>query len=111
MTPAAVHFGQATATQRSRAAVLAAAYRAHPERFKGKHPTPPALPEIVGINLPQPKPTQTADDLTISTLHTNFSTKVSQSHRHIPKPDKHLEADSSIGASRRLRSPLKLVMP
>jgi putative transposase len=55
MTPAAVHFGQAAAMQQQRAAVLAAAYRAHPERFKGKHPTPPALPEIVGINLHQPK--------------------------------------------------------
>jgi putative transposase len=81
MTPAAVHFGQATAMQRQRAAVLTAAYRAHPERFKGKHPTPPMLPEIVGINLPQPQPTQTTHDLTTTpALYTNFSTKVSQSH-------------------------------
>jgi putative transposase len=58
MTPAAVHFGHATAMQQQRAAVLAAAYRAHPERFKGKHPTPPVLPEIVGINLPQPELTE-----------------------------------------------------
>ena len=81
MTPAAVHFGQAAAMQQQRAAVLAAAYRAHPERFKGKHPTPPALPEIVGINLPQPKPKEPIHDLTTTPpLHTNFSTEVSQSH-------------------------------
>jgi hypothetical protein len=49
---------------------------AHPERFKGKHPTPPALPEIVGINLPQPQPTETTHDLTTTpALHTNFLTK------------------------------------
>ena len=81
MPPAAVHFGQAAAMQQQRAAVLAAAYRAHPARFKGKHPTPPALPEIVGINLPPPQPTETTDDLTTTpALHTNFSTEVSQSH-------------------------------
>jgi len=81
MTPAAVHFSQATAMQQQRAAVLAAAYRAHPERFKGKRPTPPALPDVVGINLPQPKPTEPVHDLTMTpALHTNFSTKVSQSH-------------------------------
>ena len=81
MTPAAVHFGQATTMQQQRAAVLAEAYCAHPERFKGKHPTPPALPTIVGINLPLPIPTETAHDLTTAPpLHTNFSPEVSQSH-------------------------------
>lgn len=35
-----------------RAQVLEAAYRAHLKRFKGKMPTPPARPEMVGINLP-----------------------------------------------------------
>jgi putative transposase len=81
MTPAAVHFGQAAAIQQQRAAVLAAAYRAHPKRFKGRLPTPPALPEIVGINLPPPKPTESIHDLTTTpALHTNFSTEVSQSH-------------------------------
>jgi hypothetical protein len=37
-----------TSMQRQRAAVLAG-YRAHPERFKGKRPMPPALPSIVGV--------------------------------------------------------------
>lgn len=82
MTPVAVHFGTALALQQQRAKVLTAAYHAHPERFKGKLPTPPQLPTIVGINLPQvsypnkektpdkPKPTQQ--------LLTNFSAEVSQ---------------------------------
>ncbi len=81
MTPAAVHFGQASAIHRQRAEVLQTAYRIHPARFKGRLPTPPALPAIVGINLPQRQPTETTDDLTTTpALHTNFSTKVSQSH-------------------------------
>ena len=83
MTPAAVHFGQATAIQRQRAAVLEAAYRAHPERFKGKVPTPPALPTMVGINLPKPNriDKEIVHDLnTTPALLTNFSTEVSQSH-------------------------------
>jgi putative transposase len=83
MTPAAVHFGQAHALQAQRAQVLEAAYRVHPARFKGRIPTPPALPTIVGINLPQPniQPKETVHDLTTTlTLLTNFSTEVSQSH-------------------------------
>jgi putative transposase len=83
MTPAAVHFGQAAQTQHQRAAVLEAAYRAHPERFKGKVPTPPTLPAIVGINLPKPcfVEKEIVHDLnTTPALLTNFSTEVSQSH-------------------------------
>jgi putative transposase len=52
MTPAAVHFGRAQALHQQRAAVLQAAYAAHPQRFKGRLPIPPALPEIVSINSP-----------------------------------------------------------
>lgn len=44
MTPTAVHFGQAQALYASRAQVLQVAYAAHPERFKGRLPSPPALP-------------------------------------------------------------------
>jgi hypothetical protein len=29
------------------------AYAAHPERFKGRMSTPPVLPEVAGINLPE----------------------------------------------------------
>lgn len=63
MTPAAVHFGTAPALWQQRAAVLQAAYLAHPERFKGKIPSPPDLPVIVGINLPKPQPPEPSHDL------------------------------------------------
>ena len=81
MTPAAVHFGTAPVLWHRRAAVLQAAYAAHPERFKGKLPTPPDLPTIVGINLPKTLAPETADGL-IQTpaLLTKFQTQVSHSH-------------------------------
>jgi putative transposase len=81
MTPAAVHFGAAPALWQQRAEVLRAAYAAHPERFKGKIPTPPNLPVIVGINLPKNPAPETTDDL-IQTpaLLTNLHTEVSHSH-------------------------------
>jgi putative transposase len=73
MTPAMVHFGRSSAIDDQRRRALQAAYAAHPERFKGRPPTPPVLPDVVGINLPQPEPTETPHDLTtIPTLHTNF---------------------------------------
>lgn len=51
------------------------------ERFKGRLPTPPALPAIIGINLPKAQSTETADDLTPTpTLRTNSENLVSQSH-------------------------------
>jgi putative transposase len=81
MAPAAVHFDRSEAIDQQRRGVLQAAYAAHPERFKGRVPTPPALPKIVGINLPQPQPSETTNDLTTTpALHTNFHSKVSQSH-------------------------------
>jgi putative transposase len=81
MTPAAVHFGHAAAIDAQRRHVLQAAYAAHPERFKGRVPTPPALPEVVGINLPKPEPTETTNDLTATpALLTNSENQVSQSH-------------------------------
>jgi len=52
MTPAAVHFGRAGEIQARRAQVLAAAHAAHPERFIGGLPQPPALPSAVWINQP-----------------------------------------------------------
>jgi putative transposase len=81
MTPAAVHFGTAPALWQRRAAVLAAAYSAHPARFKGRVPLPPELPEIVGINLPKTLTTETHHDLTETpAMLTNFQPEVSQSH-------------------------------
>jgi len=51
-TPADVHTGRAALVRARRAAVLAAAYAAHPERFVRKPPTPPALPSPAWINRP-----------------------------------------------------------
>jgi putative transposase len=81
MTPAAVHFGRASALWQRRAAVLQAAYSAHPARFKGRIPTPPELPQIVGINLPKTLATQTPHELSATPgLLTKFQPEVSHSH-------------------------------
>ena len=50
LTPAVVHRGEGPAVQRQRAAVLAAAYARHPERYAAGPPQPPALPDRVAIN-------------------------------------------------------------
>jgi putative transposase len=52
LTPADVHYGRAERITSARAQVLEGAYAAHPERFVGKPPTPPQLPEQVWINKP-----------------------------------------------------------
>jgi transposase InsO family protein len=52
MTPAAVHSGRALGLYEARQVVLTQAFAEHPERFKGRHPEPPALPTQVGIHLP-----------------------------------------------------------
>jgi putative transposase len=54
-TAADIHYGRAQAIQTERAQVLTAAYLAHPERFAGKPPAPPELPEASRINPPQEK--------------------------------------------------------
>jgi len=52
LTPADVHYGRAGQIITARAAVLDGAYAAHPERFVGKPPQPPRLPDQVWINKP-----------------------------------------------------------
>jgi putative transposase len=52
LTPADVHYGRAEAVTSARAVVLEGAYAAHPERFVGKPPQPPRLPQAVWINKP-----------------------------------------------------------
>jgi putative transposase len=52
LTPADVHFGRADQVIVARQVVLDGAYAAHPERFVGKPPRPPRLPEAVWINRP-----------------------------------------------------------
>ncbi len=52
LTPETVHYGKAEQAIAARAAVLARAYAAHPERFVRKPPVPQALPSAVWINPP-----------------------------------------------------------
>lgn len=52
LTPHDVHHGLAEQRVAARAAVLATAYGAHPERFPGRFPQPPACPREVWINPP-----------------------------------------------------------
>jgi putative transposase len=56
MTPHDVHYGLAEAKWQQRAAVLRAAYAAHPERFPRGVPTPPPLPTAAWINKSPPVP-------------------------------------------------------
>jgi putative transposase len=52
MTPHDIHYGLAQAKWDQRAAVLRAAYAAHPERFPRGVPLPPPLPTAAWINKP-----------------------------------------------------------
>jgi hypothetical protein len=54
LTPYEVHHGLADQRIADRAQVLASAYTAHPERFVGGLPQPPARPTEVWINPPKP---------------------------------------------------------
>jgi putative transposase len=56
LTPASVHYGQASATLDQRNRVLQAAYLAHPERFVNGPPTAPEPPPVVWINPPKELP-------------------------------------------------------
>ena len=57
LTPADVHFGRARQILQRRTATLAAAYQAHPERFR-RLPVPQPLPEAVWINPPEAATTE-----------------------------------------------------
>jgi putative transposase len=52
MTPEHVHYGLANQLTEHRSAVLRAAFESNPQRFKGKLPQPPELPQAVWINRP-----------------------------------------------------------
>jgi len=54
LTPASLHYGQASQVLAARHAVLRAAYEKHPERFVGGCPQPQSIPEAAWIN-PPPK--------------------------------------------------------
>ena len=55
LTPYDMHFGLAEQRVTERAAVLATAYAAHPERFPAGRPKPAAVPTEVWINPPKPR--------------------------------------------------------
>ena len=52
MTPDQVHYGQADAVYAARQEILDKAFRANPERFVRKSPTPPQKPTAAWINPP-----------------------------------------------------------
>ena len=56
MTPEVMHYGRAAQVQMGRQAALDAAFRAHPNRFKGRAPKPPELPVAAWINPPRKEP-------------------------------------------------------
>ena len=78
LTPASVHFGQATAIRERRQHVLAAAYAAHPERFVKGQPQPADLPTAVWINPPAKK--TTAQDAPGSTIAISHDPRVDPIH-------------------------------
>jgi hypothetical protein len=51
-TPGQVHRGEVELIIEQRGRALDAAFRAHPERFKGRRPVPPGPPHAVWINPP-----------------------------------------------------------
>jgi putative transposase len=53
MPPDTVHYGRSDALTARRGATLDAAFAAHPSRFKGVAPQPPAVPTSVWINPPK----------------------------------------------------------
>lgn len=62
LTPASVHYGQASLILAQRQQVLQAAYEAHPERFVQGQPQVATLPAEVWINRPQIKTILLPDD-------------------------------------------------
>jgi len=52
LTPDQVHYGKVDDVMQKRSRALAAAFRSHPERFKGRPPLSPAPPTAVWINPP-----------------------------------------------------------
>jgi transposase InsO family protein len=60
LTPAAVHYGKASAILAQRQTVLDAAFIAHPRRFVNRPPKHPDLPNAVWINPPEATSSQEA---------------------------------------------------
>lgn len=64
MTPHSVHYGLAAQQRAIRQATLDAAFRANPNRFKGKPPQLPAMPIAAWINPPPPEKNHTTETQT-----------------------------------------------
>jgi putative transposase len=77
MTPHTVHHGYADQLTEERSVTLMTAFAAHPHRFKGLAPKPPAVPTAAWIN-PPTKETETPEIIIPRSL--NSSRLVSQSH-------------------------------
>ena len=77
MTPHTVHHGYADQLTEERGVTLMTAFAAHPHRFKGLAPKPPAVPTAAWIN-PPTKETETPEIIIPRSL--NSSRLVSQSH-------------------------------
>jgi putative transposase len=77
MTPHTVHYGYADQLTEERGVTLMTAFAAHPHRFKGLAPKPPAVPTAAWIN-PPTKETETPEIIIPRSL--NSSRLVSQSH-------------------------------
>ena len=75
MTPHAMHYGIADTLYAQRAQTLQVAFAEQPLRFKGRPPTPPALPTAAWINPPK-KETATTQTINIRSL--NSCDQVSQ---------------------------------
>jgi len=71
MTPHAVHHGLAPMLHAQRAQTLQLASVAHPLRFKGGLPTPPALPAAAWINPPKKETVTTAPNSPCSLISSN----------------------------------------
>ena len=63
MSPYAVHHGTADALHALRARTLQCAFAAQPLRFKGRLPTPPALPTAAWINPPKKETAPTTSNI------------------------------------------------
>jgi putative transposase len=98
LTPHDVHYGLADQRVANRARVLATAYAAHPERFVGGLPQPPARPTAVWINPPKPLPTDCGE-------HTDLA---GSPQRHDLGPGEDMGTpNNSVSAAAIMLSPLR----
>jgi hypothetical protein len=76
MTPHAVHYGHDALITQQRRETLMTAFTAHPQRFSGLAPKPPAVPTAVWINPPKQ---EIASSETIIACSLNVTTPVTPS--------------------------------